>query len=67
MCLSLSNSMSCLRVSNAEDTSSSISCIRCPVPSELYKLSKRESTVVSVLCSLRNAFCRMSSNIFSVK
>ena len=49
MFLSLSNSMSCLMVSNAEDKSSSISCISCPVSSELYKLSKRESTVVSVL------------------
>ena len=48
MFLSLSNSMSCLRVSNAEDKSSSISCIGCPVSSELYKSSKRESTVVSV-------------------
>ena len=31
MFLSLSNSMSCLMVSNAEDKSSSISCIGCPL------------------------------------
>ena len=57
MFLSLSNSMSCLRVLNAEDKSSSISYIGCPVSSELYKSSKRESTVVSVLWSLRLCVC----------
>ena len=41
---SFSSSMSCLRVANAEDKSINIICIGCPVSSELYKSSKREST-----------------------
>ena len=43
MFLSLYNSMSCLRVSNADDKSSSSNCMGCPLSSELYKLSNRES------------------------
>ena len=50
MFLSLSSSMSCLRVSNAEDKSSSISCIGCPVSSELYKSSKRCVCVYVYVC-----------------
>ena len=56
MFLSLSNSIPCLRVSNVEDKSSNISRIGYSVSSELYKSSNMESTVVSVLYSLRNRF-----------
>ena len=56
MFLSLSNSISCLRVLNVEDKSSNISCIGYPISSELNKSSNMESTVVPVLYSLRDTF-----------
>ena len=46
MFLSISISISCLRVSNADDKASSISC---SLSSELYESSNRDITVVSVL------------------
>ena len=42
MLFSLSNSMSCLRVSNAEYKSSSNSYMDCPVSSELHKSSNKK-------------------------
>ena len=58
--------MSCLRVSNAEDKSISSSYMGCPLSSELYKSSKRESTVVSVLWSLKEyVLSYIQQHIFS--
>ena len=58
MFLSMYNRLSYLRISNTDDKSSSIcSCIGCSVSSELYKSSKIDGTVISVLRSLRYAFC----------
>ena len=52
-------------VSNAEDKISSISCWDLLLASEVYKSSKSESRVVSVLCPCRKQFCLLPSYIYS--
>ena len=54
-------------VSNAEDKSSSISCWDLLLASEVYKSSKSESRVVSVICPCRKPFCLLSSKFYLVK
>ena len=54
-------------VSNAEDKLSSISCWDLLLTSEVYKSSKSESRVVSVLCPCRKPFYLLLSKLYLVK
>ena len=54
-------------VSNVVDKSSSINCLDLLLSSEVYKSSKSESRVVSVLSPCRKTFCLLSSKLYLIK